>query len=56
MVKVLCYKSLVRFQLTSLEFFIDIKSYRSHYGPGVESASNRNEYQEHFLGVKAAGA
>jgi len=37
-------------------FFIDIKSYRSHYGPGVDSASNRNEYQEHFLGVKAAGA
>jgi len=29
---------------------------RSHYGPGVDSASNRNEYQEHFLGVKAAGA
>jgi hypothetical protein len=26
-----------------------------HYGPGVESASNRNEYQEYFLGVKAAG-
>jgi len=24
--------------------------------PGVDSASNRNEYQEHFLGVKAAGA
>jgi hypothetical protein len=22
----------------------------------VTSASNRNEYQEHFLGVKAAGA
>jgi len=22
----------------------------------VDSASNRNEYQEHFLGVKAAGA
>ena len=22
---------------------------------GVDSASNRNEYQEHFLGVKAAG-
>ena len=31
-------------------------SFRSHYGPGVDSASNRNEYQEHFLGVKAAGA
>ena len=37
-------------------FFIDIKSFRSHYGPGVDSASNRNEYQEHFLRVKAAGA
>jgi len=33
-----------------------IKSFRSHYGPGVDSASNRNEYQEHFLGVKMAGA
>jgi hypothetical protein len=29
---------------------------RSHYGPGVDSASNRNEYQVYFLGVKAAGA
>ena len=38
------------------EFFIDIKSFRSHYGPGVDSASNRNEYQKYFLGVKAAGA
>ena len=37
-------------------FFIDIKPFRSHYGLGVDSASNRNEYQEHFLGVKAAGA
>ena len=37
-------------------FFIDIKSFRSHYGPGVDSASNRNGYQEYFLGVKAAGA
>ena len=26
-------------------FFIDIKSFRSHYGPGVNSASDRNEYQ-----------
>jgi len=24
-----------------------------HYGPGVDSASKRNEYQEYFLGVKA---
>ena len=45
-------------------YFIDIKSFRSHYDPGVrshydpgvDSASNRNEYQEHFLGVKAASA
>ena len=37
-------------------FFIDIKSFQPHYGHGVDSASNRNEYQEYFLGVKAAGA
>ena len=27
-------------------------SFWPHYGPGVDSASNRNEYQEYFLGVK----
>ena len=32
-------------------FFIDIKSFRSHYGTGVDSACNRNEYREYFLGV-----
>jgi hypothetical protein len=32
------------------------EKFRSHYGPGVDSASNRNEYQVYFLGVKAAGA
>jgi len=37
-------------------FFVNIKSFRSHYGPGVDSASNRNDYQEHLVGVKAAGA
>ena len=37
-------------------FFIDKNSFRSYYGPGVDPASNRNEYQEHFLGVEAAGA
>jgi hypothetical protein len=31
-------------------------SFRPHYDPGVESTSNRNEYQECSLGVKAAGA
>jgi hypothetical protein len=32
------------------------QSFRLHYGPGVDSISNRNEYQEYFLVVKAAGA
>jgi len=40
-------RSLVRSKLVSLEFFIDVI---------LDSASNRNEHQEHFLGVKAAGA
>ena len=33
--------------------FIEIKSFRPHYGPGVDSASNRNEYREYFIGVKS---
>ena len=32
------------------------QSFRPYYGPGVDSASNRNEYQEYFPGVKAACA
>ena len=36
--------------------FSVIYSFRLHYGPGVDSASNRNEYQVYFLGVKAAAA
>ena len=52
-VKVLCCKSEGRW--FDWNFFIDIKSFRSHYGPGVNSASNRNEYQEHFVGVKVVG-
>jgi len=27
-------------------------SFQPHYGPGIDSASNRNEYQEYFLGGK----
>ena len=52
-VKVLCYKSEGRWFDPSWchWIFIDIKSFR-----GVDSASYRNEYQVHFLGVKAAGA
>jgi len=37
-------------------FFIEIKFFRSHCGPGVDSASNRNEYKEYFLRLKGAGA
>jgi len=57
-VKVLCYKSEGHwFDPTGvIGFFIDIKSFRSHYGPWVDSTFNRNEYQDHFLWVKAAGA
>jgi hypothetical protein len=32
------------------------QSFRPHYSLGVDSASNRKEYQGYFLGVKAAGA
>jgi hypothetical protein len=35
--------------------FFSLTSFRPHYGPGVDSASNGNEYQECFLEVKAAG-
>jgi hypothetical protein len=31
------------------------QSFRPHYGPWVDSASNRKEYQEHFLELKVAG-
>jgi hypothetical protein len=39
----------------SLEFFIDIILPAALW-PGVDSAFKRNEYQEYFLRVKAAGA
>ena len=35
--------------MASIEFFIDTIGNRPHYGPGVYSASNRNEYQQYFL-------
>jgi hypothetical protein len=48
-------RSRVRFPIVSLEFFIDIIVPVALL-PGIDSASNRNEYEEYFLGVKAAGA
>jgi len=38
--------------MVSLEFFIDI----IHSATRVDLADNRNEYQEYFLELKAAGA
>jgi len=49
-------KSRVRFPTVSLKFFQWHNPSRPHYGPGVDSTSDRNKYQEYFLGVKAAGA
>jgi hypothetical protein len=48
-------RSIDRFTMMSLEFCIDILLPTAN-GPGVDSASNRNEYQEYFLGLKTAGA
>jgi hypothetical protein len=31
--------------------FLLTKSFQPHYGSGVDSASNKNEYQEYFLRV-----
>jgi hypothetical protein len=33
-------------------FFQFTYSFQPHYGPGVDSASNRNEYQESSWGIK----
>jgi hypothetical protein len=41
-------RSRLRFPIMSVEFF-------THCDPGVDSASKISEYQEYFLGVKAAG-
>jgi hypothetical protein len=50
----------VRYKPESCEFdsqwclwnFSLTESFRPHYDPGVDSACNRNEYQEYFLGDK----
>jgi hypothetical protein len=57
-VKVLCYKSEGRWFYSRWCHwkFPLTQSFRLHYGPGFDSASNRNEYQEYLLGVNAAGA
>jgi hypothetical protein len=41
-------------KLTRRTFYISY--FRPHYGPGVDSVSNKNDYQGYQLEVKAAGA
>jgi len=48
-------RSRVRFPMVSMRIFHWRNPSGRTMGPGVDSASNRNEYQEYFLGVKAAG-
>jgi hypothetical protein len=44
-------RSRVRFLMRSLDFFQFTSSFQPHYGPQVDSASNRNEYQESSWGI-----
>ena len=41
-------RNLSLYVLATLGFSLT-RSFRSHYGPEFDSASNRNEYQEYFL-------
>ena len=51
MVEALCYKSEGRgFDSQWCHWIFSMtKFFRPHYGPEVDSNSNRNEYQEYFL-------
>jgi len=51
-VKALCYKSEGSWFDSRWRHwnFSLTQSFRSHCGPGVDSACDRNEYQEYFLG------
>jgi len=51
LVEALCYK-LEGHKFDSWEFLI----FQPPYGPGDDSASNRNKYQVYLLGLKVAGA
>ena len=48
------WRSWFRYCATSLKFAGSIPD--GVIGAMADSASNRNEYQEYFLGIKAAGA
>jgi len=54
LVEALCYNPKSRFfdsRLCHWNFSLTY-SFRSHYDPGVDSTSNRNEYQEYFMRSK----
>jgi hypothetical protein len=44
-------RSWVEYLMRSFDFFQFLPA--TLYGPGVDSASNRNEYQESSLGIKS---
>jgi hypothetical protein len=44
-------RSQVQIPMRSLDFFQLTWSFQPHYGPGVDSASNSNEYQEYFWNI-----
>jgi hypothetical protein len=53
LVEALCYKSEGRgFDSRWCHWNFSLTSFWPHYGPGVDSASDRNEFQEYFLGGK----
>jgi len=44
-------RSWLRHCATSLKVAVSIADgVQPHYGPGIDSSSNRNEYQKYFLG------
>ena len=47
----MCLVEAVRHKEESLR----VDSFKPHYGPGIDSASNRDEGVGYLLGVKAAG-
>jgi hypothetical protein len=49
-------RSRVRFPVRSLDFSVDVILPAPLYDPGVDSASNRNEYQESSWGGKGRPA
>jgi hypothetical protein len=51
MVEVLCYKKVTGSSPDEVTEFFQF-SFQMHHGLGIYSASNRNEYQKIFLGVK----